>query len=109
MCRRRSAEVAEQDDERLGSEPRALHRVEGRELARQTVDEQLEDPLGPVEPLQAMSSEISEANTSKILVIDESCRRSRQQHLSPVTNRADSRSTVNADSDVPALPGMRLG
>jgi len=73
-----------------------------RELARQAVGLELEDPFGDAEVLQPVRSEVPRGQ------IDESPRRLREQHLAAVPDGRDAGGAVDVDPDVAFRGQVRL-
>jgi hypothetical protein len=70
---------------------------------------ELEDPLRPVEVLQAMLSEVQELDTGRKLFLDELTGGAREKDLTAVTGGADTGCTMDAEADVALPADGRLG
>jgi hypothetical protein len=66
------------------------------------------DPLRAVEILELHQAEVSERDLGAELVLDQLPRRGRQQHLAAVGDRADARSSMDGEPDVPSVVRRRL-
>ena len=80
------------------------HRVERpdrREVALEILDNQLPEPLGLIEILEPMDTEISELGALGERFPDEGARRVGEEHLAAVPDAGDAAGAVNVESDVP--------
>ena len=65
-----------------------LLRLERRELGLEPLDDELVQPLGPIDVLEPVGAELSDGDASH-LVLDQLAGRAREQHLAAVADRPD--------------------
>ena len=79
--------------------------ADGREVARQAVDDQLQHAFGAAEVLEPVLAEIAQRDARRERVAHEQARRLGQQHLTAVTGVRDPRRAVDVVADVVSAGG----
>jgi hypothetical protein len=114
LCRQFIVEAhhpaAFREDECDGPRERNLlvDRPRRQEIAGQAIDDKLKDTLWALKILEPLLTQIPHGDARQVLVIDDPGRRAREEHLTAVRNRADSRGAVNTDADVAPMGPMWL-
>jgi hypothetical protein len=94
--------------DRPGLRPPAFAHRQRRKLARQPLDDELEEALGTVEVRQGGVAEVAEAEALRQLVPHEIGGSAREEHLAAVTGVSDSRGLVHREADVAVAAEARL-
>ena len=83
-------------------------RSERWEAAGQSAGDELEDPLGLGQVLEAVQAEVAERGRRRFACAHELMRAFGDDHLAAVRGRRDPRSAVDVDADVVAVGYERL-